>query len=115
MSGDSPASLQLYRLSLPTVTSVASPPPKLVFVRYLHHTAGAVSSMALADGRCVILSKNGSINVWDLEAGTEAEVAPASRTGDTNLDSVERGTVVFDDRKIISARAGTLLVQRFDL
>ncbi|KAJ7497426.1 hypothetical protein FB451DRAFT_231990 [Mycena latifolia] len=115
MSGDSPASLQLYRLYLPPVTSVASPAPKLTFVRYLHHTAGAVSSMALADGRCVTLGKNGGIWVWDLESGTGAEVAPASRSGDPELDSVEKGTVVFDDRRIISARAGTLLVRRFDI
>ncbi|KAJ7703065.1 hypothetical protein B0H17DRAFT_922726 [Mycena rosella] len=115
MSGDSPASLQLYRLYLPSVTSVVSPPPKLTFVRYLHHTAGAVSSMALADGRCVTLGKNGGIWVWDLESGTGAEVAPPCRSGDPTLDSVEKGAVAFDDRRIISARAGTLLVRRFDV
>ncbi|KAJ7780531.1 hypothetical protein DFH07DRAFT_949774 [Mycena maculata] len=108
LSGDSPASLQLYRLFLPPATSVASPPPKLTFVRHLHHTAGAVSSMALADGRCVTLGKNGGIWAWDLESGTGAEVAPPS-------DSVEKGTVVFDDRQIITARGGTLLVHRFDV
>ncbi|KAJ7446193.1 hypothetical protein B0H11DRAFT_1746167 [Mycena galericulata] len=110
LSGDSPASLQLYRLFLPPATSVASPQPKLSFVRHLHHTAGAVSSMALADGRCVTLGKNGGIWVWDLESGTGAEVAPPSE-----LDSVEKGTVVFDDRRIITARAGTLLVHLFDV
>ncbi|KAJ6625505.1 hypothetical protein B0H10DRAFT_613560 [Mycena sp. CBHHK59/15] len=113
LSGDSPASLQLYRLYLPPITSVASPPPKLTFVRYLYHTAGAVSSMALADGRCVTLGKNGSIWVWDLESGTGAEVAAPVRTSESV--SVERGTVVFDDRKIISARAGALLAHRFDV
>ncbi|KAJ7091257.1 hypothetical protein C8R44DRAFT_835876 [Mycena epipterygia] len=118
LSGDSPASLQLYRLFLPPVTSVASPPPKLAFQRYLYHTAGAVSSMALADGRCVTLGKNGGIWVWDLESGTGAEVAPPSRSGDAAADledSVENGTVVFDDRRIITARGGTLLVHRFDV
>ncbi|KAJ6587050.1 hypothetical protein DFH09DRAFT_244161 [Mycena vulgaris] len=116
MTGDSPASLQLYRLYLPPVTSVASPPPKLTFVRYLHHAAGAVSSMALADGRCVTLGKNGGIWVWDLETGTGAEVAPPSRArGDPGVDSAERGTVVFDDRNIITVRAGALVVRRFDV
>ncbi|KAJ6499169.1 hypothetical protein C8R45DRAFT_106291 [Mycena sanguinolenta] len=113
-SGDSPASLQLYRLFLPPATSVASPPPKLTFIRYLHHTAGAVSSMAIADGRCVTLGKNGGIWVWDLESGTGAEVAPPSRSH-SEVDLVERGTVVFDDRRIITARGGTLLVHRFDI
>ncbi|KAJ7178400.1 hypothetical protein C8R43DRAFT_1117791 [Mycena crocata] len=115
LSGDSPASLQLYRLFLPLATSVASPRPHLSFVRFLHHTAGAVSSMALADGRCVTLGKNGGIWVWDLESGTGAEVAPPSRSGDPELDSVEKGTVVFDDRRIITARAGILSVHRFDV
>ncbi|KAF7361782.1 hypothetical protein MVEN_00522400 [Mycena venus] len=115
LSGDSPASLQLYRLFLPPATSVASPPPKLTFIRYLHHTAGAVSSMALADGRCVTLGKNGGIWVWDLESGTGAEVAPPSRSGDSEVDLVEKGTVVFDDRRIITARGGTLIVHRFDI
>ncbi|KAJ7901969.1 hypothetical protein B0H14DRAFT_3080184 [Mycena olivaceomarginata] len=115
LSGDSPASLQLYRLFLPPATSVASPPPKLTFIRYLHHTAGAVSSMALADGRCVTLGKNGGIWVWDLESGTGAEVAPPSRSGDPEVDLVQEGTVVFDDRRIITARGGILLVHRFDI
>ncbi|KAJ6594032.1 hypothetical protein B0H19DRAFT_46719 [Mycena capillaripes] len=114
-SGDSPASLQLYRLFLPPATSVASPPPKLTFIRYLHHTAGAVSSMALADGRCVTLGKNGGIWVWDLESGTGAEVAPPSRSGDPELDLVERSTVVFDDRRIITARNDLVVVHRFDI
>ncbi|KAJ7188104.1 hypothetical protein C8R46DRAFT_9787 [Mycena filopes] len=110
LSGDSPASLQLYRLFLPPANSVSSPPPKLTFIRYLHHTAGAVSSMALADGRCVTLGKNGGIWVWDLESGTGAEVASPSRS-----PTVERGTVVFDDRRIITARGTTLVVHRFDI
>ncbi|KAJ7287777.1 hypothetical protein C8J57DRAFT_1117815 [Mycena rebaudengoi] len=114
--GDSPASLQLYRLSLPPATSVASPLPKLTFVRYLHHTAGAVSSMALADGRCVTLGKNGGIWVWDLESGTGAEVAAPSRSPEETRTAHEAaGTVAFDDRQIITAQGGTLLVRRFDV
>ncbi|KAJ7217920.1 hypothetical protein GGX14DRAFT_533485 [Mycena pura] len=115
LSGDSPASLQLYRLSLPPVTSVASPPPKLTFTRYLHHTAGAVSSLTIADGRCVTLGKNGGIWVWDLESGTGAEVQPPSRLFGDESQTLEKGTVVFDDRRIITARGGILLVHRFDI
>ncbi|CAK5281759.1 unnamed protein product [Mycena citricolor] len=106
---DSLTSLQMYRLSLPAASSVASPPPKLTFIRYLHHSAGAVSSMALADGRCVTLGKNGSIWVWDLESGAGAMVSSPSAS------IVERSTVVFDDRRIISARAGKLVIHRFDI
>ncbi|KAJ7647201.1 hypothetical protein FB45DRAFT_734802 [Roridomyces roridus] len=110
VSGDSLSSLQLYRLFLPAASSVASPSPKLTFVRHLHHTADPVSSMAVADGRCVTLGKNGGIMVYDLESGTGAAVASPSPS---KLDSV--GTVVFDDRRIITARAGTLQVHCFDI
>jgi hypothetical protein len=71
--------------------------------------------MALADGRCVTLGKNGSIWVWDLESGTGAEVASPSRSGDPEVDLVEKGTVAFDDRRIITARGGTLLIHQFDI
>nr|GAT56254.1 predicted protein [Mycena chlorophos] len=98
ISGTSAASLQLYRLFLPAVTSIASPPPKLTFNRYLEHTAGTVSSMSLADGRCVTLGKN-SVCIWDLESGTSAEVAlPTSMR-----DEGQGGTIAFDDRRIITS------------
>ncbi|KAF7315548.1 hypothetical protein MIND_00070100 [Mycena indigotica] len=110
LSGNSGGSLQLYRLFLPPVTSVASPPPKLAFTRYLYHTVGTVTSMSIADGRCVTLGKT-MVCIWDLESGTSAEVAlPESMCN----GEPEQGTVAFDDRRIITARGGTVLVHRFD-
>ncbi|KAF7321639.1 hypothetical protein MKEN_00685100 [Mycena kentingensis (nom. inval.)] len=110
LSGDSPASLQLYRLYLPSTTSIASPPPKLSFVRYLQHTSGAVTSMSIADGRLITLGRR-TVSIWDLESGTNAEVPlPPSKDGDI----LQTGTVVFDDRRCITACSSTLLVHRFD-
>jgi hypothetical protein len=95
-----------------------------------------VSALALADGRCVSLGVTGSIWVWDLESGTGAEVI---RVPDLDLDvngdpeAVERkrkfegddvlfdqwrpvkGTVVFDERRILSAGARGAVVRRFDI
>jgi hypothetical protein len=72
--------------------------------------------MALADGRCVTLGKNGGIWVWDLESGTGAEVAAPSRSPEETRTAHEAaGTVAFDDRQIITAQGGTLLVRRFDV
>ncbi|KAF4621221.1 hypothetical protein D9613_000790 [Agrocybe pediades] len=110
---DSPTSLQLYRLVLPSQSnSISASPPKLNFVRTLHGQMSTVSALALADGRCVSLGQNGSIWVWDLEAGTGAQVAPAD-------NSVEgrpiKGTVSFDDRRIVSAYGGKVVVRRFDI
>ncbi|GLB37546.1 putative A Receptor for Ubiquitination Targets [Lyophyllum shimeji] len=68
---NSSTTLQLYRLYLPASNSIASSPPKLTFVRSLHGQTGPIAS--LADGRCVSLGFNGSLWVWDLEAGTGAE------------------------------------------
>ncbi|KAJ7072209.1 hypothetical protein C8F01DRAFT_1205825 [Mycena amicta] len=108
LSGGSPANLQLYRLFMPPLTSATSPPPKLTFMRYLHHTAGAVISMSIADGRCVTLGR-AVVCIWDLESGTSAEVPlPPSISNDAS------GTIAFDDRRIITVRGSTILVHRFD-
>jgi hypothetical protein len=125
LSLHSPTHLQLYRLHLPASAS-ASTLPKLTFIRTLHGQTGQISALALADGRCVSLSTNGSIWVWDLEAGTGAEVAeptafstePPSGSGFPNqyLNTWGgKGTVVFDERRIISAGLGVVQVRRFDV
>ena len=114
----SPTGLQLYRLVLPAQSnSVSASPPKLNFVRTLYGQTSPVSALALADGRCVSLGLNGSIWVWDLEGGTGAEVAPPNdsiTTNDFNLQST-RDTVSFDERQIITAYAGKIVVRRFDI
>jgi hypothetical protein len=61
------------------------------------------------------LGHNGSIWVWDLENGTGAEVTPGDFPArDTHPEPV-KGAVVFDEKRIISALAGNLVVRRFDI
>ena len=114
----SPTGLQLYRLVLPAQSnSVSASPPKLNFVRTLYGQTSPVTALALADGRCVSLGLNGSIWVWDLEGGTGAEVAPPNdsiTTNDFNLQST-KDTVSFDERQIVTAYAGKIVVRRFDI
>ncbi|KAF5355204.1 hypothetical protein D9756_005414 [Leucocoprinus leucothites] len=116
----SPTSLQLYRLILPPQNSVSSSPPRLSFVRTLHGQTGPVTALSLSDGRCVSSGLNGSIWVWDLEAGTGAEVATAS------LDSIDglvlgpdaeliKGSVSFDERRLIITQTDNVVVRRFDV
>lgn len=115
----SPTTLQLYRLILPIHSaSISASPPKLTFVRTLHGQTSPILSLALADGRCVSLGRNGSIWVWDLEGGTGAEVTPADESLVENLgrmSSTTTGTVSFDERRIVSAHAGKVVVRRFDI
>ncbi|TFK44833.1 hypothetical protein BDQ12DRAFT_594416 [Crucibulum laeve] len=114
----SSTNLQLYRLSLPaSSSSVSSSPPKLTFVRSLHGQIGPISALALADGRCVSLGSNGSIWVWDLEGGTGAEVAVSSELASSiGYDGhLAKGNVCFDERRIITATGGNILVRRFDI
>ncbi|RDB24848.1 hypothetical protein Hypma_007776 [Hypsizygus marmoreus] len=116
LSMNSSTTLQLYRLSLPPASnSVASPPPKLTFVRSLHGQSGPVSSLALADGRCVSLGLNGSLWVWDLEAGTGAEVFTSSSPRAAVDSHLVKGTVAFDDRRIITAEGSRVTAHRFDV
>ena len=114
----SPTGLQLYRLVLPIQSnSVSASPPKLNFVRTLWGQTSPVTALALADGRCVSLGLNGSIWVWDLEGGTGAEVAPPNDTtaaNDFNLQT-SKDAVSFDERQIITAYAGKIVVRRFDI
>jgi hypothetical protein len=71
----SPLSMQLYRLSLPSVApSISASRPKLTFVRNLQGQDAPISTLAVADGRCVSLGTDGSIWVWDLENGASTEV-----------------------------------------
>jgi len=101
----------------------------------MYGLVGPVSALALADGRCVSLGATGSIWVWDLESGTGAEVAGPDSASDVNRDtevvqggraveggnaSLEqwrsvKGTIVFDERRILSAGARGAMVRRFDI
>lgn len=112
---NSMTTLQLYRLHLPSTNSVASPPPKLTFVRNLYGQIGPVSSLALADGRCVSLGVNGSIWVWDLEAGTGAEVSLTSGFERSRRGESAKGMVAFDERRIVTSEASQIIIRRFDV
>lgn len=112
---NSTTTLQLYRLHLPSTNSVASPPPKLTFVRNLYGQIGPVSSLALADGRCVSLGVNGSIWVWDLEAGTGAEVLLTSGLERSRRGETVKGMVAFDERRIVTSEASQIIIRRFDV
>ncbi|KAH8828507.1 hypothetical protein DL96DRAFT_1603531 [Flagelloscypha sp. PMI_526] len=107
-----PTTLQLYKLTSPGNSASI---PKLTFVRSLHGQTGQVTSLALSDGRCVSLSDNGCICVWDLEGSNMGvQVSPGSVEGNA---SVERGRIVFDDRKILSSLGASypVEVRRFDI
>lgn len=108
--------LQLYRLYLPSVShSIAASPPKLTFVRSLYGQLGPVSSLALSDGRCISVGLNDSLWVWDLEAGTGAEVSmSSSRRTKNDRNPVERA-VAFDERRIVTTQANRVSIHRFDV
>ena len=115
-ASNSSATLQLYRLHLPAQsTSISASPPKLTFVRGLHGQIGPISSLALADGRCVSLGQNGSLWVWDLEAAIGAEVAASRPENDRANNRLMQGTVAFDDRRIITVETTGVVLRRFDV
>ena len=110
--GFTPASLplQLYRLRAGSGTA-----PKLTFVRNLLGQAGPVSALALADGRCVSLGVDGSVWVWDLENGWGTEVTGLVSESEELCPS-HRGTIAFDERKIVTSGAlGSIVVRDFDI
>ncbi|KAI0075137.1 hypothetical protein K474DRAFT_1685465 [Panus rudis PR-1116 ss-1] len=115
----SPSFLQLYRLHLPQSQSPTSM-PRMTFVRNLRGQTGPVSALALADGRCVSLGVNGSIWVWDLEAGTGAEVSSGYTADEIEFMqsshlSWEKGSIMFDDRRIVTADSRGVQIRRFDV
>ncbi|KAJ3763986.1 hypothetical protein EV360DRAFT_32345 [Lentinula raphanica] len=116
----SPTNLQLYRLSLPSSTTISTSTPRLTFVRTLHGQLGPVAALALSDGRCVSFGVNGSIWVWDLEsiAGTEVATAAAHRDHSFNdalrLADATR-SVMFDERRIVTAVNERVIERRFDI
>ena len=113
--------LQQYRLILPPTPSTGT--PKLTFVRYLYGPESEVEKIWVADGRCVSLSVDGGIWVWNLEErprGAKGSREPAwlegaqVEIGDDTLWK-GRGSVVFDERRIATARGGEVELRRFDI
>jgi len=113
--------LQQYRLTLPPTPSTST--PKLTFVRYLYGPESDVEKIWVADGRCVSLSVDGSIWVWDLEErprgakgsmeSTWLEGAQVEIGDDSPWKG--RGSVVFDERRIATVRGGEVELRRFDV
>ncbi|OAX40853.1 hypothetical protein K503DRAFT_768212 [Rhizopogon vinicolor AM-OR11-026] len=115
-SSHSSSHLQLYRLHMPPLSSSSAHTPKLTFVRTLHGPFGPVCALSLADGRCVSLSANGGIWVWDLEGGDGTEVASpveGSFAGTTSAN--KHGTIAFDERRIVSSGVRGIEERRFDI
>ena len=115
-SSHSSSHLQLYRLHMPPLSSSSAHTPKLTFVRTLHGPLGPICALSLADGRCVSLSANGGIWVWDLEGGDGTEVAgpvEGSFAGTTGAN--KHGTIAFDERRIVSAGVRGIEERRFDI
>ncbi|KAG9220660.1 hypothetical protein CCMSSC00406_0003759 [Pleurotus cornucopiae] len=113
----SSTTLQLYRLSLPSAPARfhSTGQSKITFVRHLEGQTSPVCALASADGRCVSLGMNGSIWVWDLENGTGAEVAAPTSIPYHLGWQARPGSVVFDDRRIITADRDGIVVRRFDI
>jgi hypothetical protein len=113
--------LQQYRLTLPSTPSAGT--PKLVFVRYLYGPESDIEKIWVADGRCVSLSVDGSIWVWDLEErprgtkdykeSTWLESAQVQIGDDTLWKG--RGSVAFDERRIATVRGAEVELRRFDV
>ena len=81
-------------------------------MRTLHGPLGPVSALSLADGRCVSLGVNGSIWVWDLEGGEGTEIA---QPVDGCKQADGRGTVVFDERRIVTSGVRGMEERKFDI
>ena len=113
--------LQLYRLTLPPGPLAGT--PKLTFVRYLYGPESDVEKIWVADGRCVSLSVDGGIWVWDLEErprGTKGSRESVWLEGaqvevSSNGSCKGRGSVVFDERRIATVRGGDVELRRFDV
>ncbi|THH08154.1 hypothetical protein EW145_g2893 [Phellinidium pouzarii] len=110
---------------------------RMTFVRMLHGHTGPVIALAVADGRCVSLGADGSLWVWDLEKGWGVEVQEPHRpvrvgpytseyvgADDDDEDIGNRrevpmdtplGTVVFDERRIVTTNAYGIEARRFDI
>ena len=113
--------LQQYRLTLPPTPSAGT--PKLTFVRYLYGPESDVEKIWVADGRCVSLSTDGGIWVWDLEERPQGDKGSNEsmwlegaqvEIGD-DVSWKGRGSVVFDERRIATVRGGGVELRRFDV
>jgi len=123
--------LQVYRLHRPPVPSQIA----LTFVQTLYgHTSG-ISTLKVADGRCVSVGREGGMWIWDLEAGWAAPVrlpgddgsgiheleedpggSGTSESAVSTTASSNVRTMAFDERRIVSSTGSDgYFIWRFDL
>ena len=105
LAGAATSTIQLYRLSSRSRASGS----KLTFVRTLYGHTSPVQALSVADGRCVSLSRDGSLWVWDLERGGVEVKSDKS----TPLPGSAR--VLFDERQILVVLNGRIVIRRFDV
>lgn len=105
LAGAATSAIQLYRLS----SRSRAAGPKLTFLRTLYGHTSPVQALSVADGRCVSLSRDGSLWVWDLERGG-VEVKTNTLTP---LPGSAR--VLFDERQILVVLNGRIVIKRFDV
>ncbi|KIJ49712.1 hypothetical protein M422DRAFT_66161 [Sphaerobolus stellatus SS14] len=103
ISSAASSSIQLYRLSSRPSGS------KLSFVRILDGHTGPVQALYMADGRCISLSQDGSLWVWDLDRGG----VEVKTEGLQDLPHTTK--VLFDERRIVIVLNGRIVVKRFDV
>jgi hypothetical protein len=105
LAGAVSTSIQLYRLSSRSRATGS----KLTFLSTLQGHTSPVQALAVADGRCVSLSRDGSLWVWDLErGGVEVKCATLNP-----LPASAR--VLFDERQILVVLYGRIVIRRFDV
>ncbi|KAF8527761.1 hypothetical protein JB92DRAFT_2865060 [Gautieria morchelliformis] len=105
LAGAVSSSIQLYRLS----SRSRATGPKLTFLSTLQGHTSPVQALSVADGRCVSLSRDGSLWVWDLErGGVEVKCATLNP-----LPGSAR--VLFDERQILVVLFGRIVIKRFDV
>jgi len=67
----------------------------------------AIAGLALADGRCVSLSRDGTLWIWELETGRGAQVQASPPQGNCRIS--------FDDTRVLVASASGVEVLDFDI
>lgn len=82
---------------------------RLQYLRTLAGHTTQITSLKVADGRCVSTGVDGSLRVWDLESGWDVEVDAPGSSAITDL--------CFDERRAVGWDAGSdsLRIWRFDL
>lgn len=99
-------SIQLFRL----FSKSKNQGIKLLFIRNLHGHSRPVQALAVSDGRCVSLSRDGKLWAWDIERDTNVEI----RT-QTYRDAPVSSKVIFDERRILVVSGDRIIINRFDV